>query len=90
MKVRVCVAYITSSSGSLHLWHQCMVHLHLDATQQLTWKDMVDGLTISSPQTYDHVCKGSALGKSHQLLFPQASTEKMELVVVNLTGPIVC
>ena len=25
------VAYITSSGGSLQLWHWCMGHLHLDA-----------------------------------------------------------
>jgi len=29
------IAYITSSCGSLHLWHQCMGHLHLDVIQQL-------------------------------------------------------
>ena len=85
------VAYVTSSSGSLHLWHWCMGHLHLDAIQQLARKDMVDGLTISSPQTFDHVCEGCVLGKSHRLPFPKASTtpyEEMELVVVDLTGPM--
>src|ERR1700727_1079206 len=52
---------------------------------------MVGGLTISSPQTFDHVCEGCVLGKSHWLPFPKASTmpyEKMELVVVDLTGPM--
>ena len=49
------------------------------------------GLTISSPQAFDHVCEGCVFGKSHQLPFPKASTtpyEKMELVVVDLTGPM--
>ena len=85
------VAYITSFSGSLCLWHWCMGHLHLDAIQQLVRKDMVDGLTISSPQTFDHVCEGCVLSKSHRLPFPKASTtpyEKMGLIVVDLTGPM--
>jgi hypothetical protein len=80
------VAYVTSSSGSWH-WH--MGHLHLDAIWKLEWEDMVDGLTISSLQTFDHVCEGCVLSKSHWLLFPKASTtpyQKMELIVVDLTG----
>lgn len=59
------VAFVASSSGSLRLWHRRMGHLHLDAIRQLTQRDMVDGLTISSPQTFNHVCEGCVLGKSH-------------------------
>jgi hypothetical protein len=54
-------------------------------------KDMVDGLTISSLQDYDHLCEGCALGKSHRLPFPKSSVakyKKMDLVVVDLTGPM--
>ena len=85
------VAFVASPSGSLRLWHRCMGHLHLDAIRQLARKDLVTGLTISSPQTFDHVCEGCVLGKSHWLPFPKASTtpyEKMELIVVDLTGPM--
>jgi hypothetical protein len=57
----------------------------------MQWKDMVDSFTISSIQDYDHVCKGCALGKSHWLPFLKFSTtkyEKMDLIIVNLTGPM--
>jgi hypothetical protein len=52
---------------------------------------MVKGLTISSPKSYDHVCEGCVLGKSHRLPFPKVSHtqyEKMELIVVDLSGPM--
>ena len=52
---------------------------------------MVEGLTISSPQTFDHICEGCVLGKSHHLPFLKTSTtsyQKMELVVVNIVGPM--
>jgi hypothetical protein len=68
-----------------------MGHLHLDAIRQLARKNMVEGLTIVSPQTFDHVCEGCVLGKSHRLPFPKVSTttyDLMELVVVDLTGPM--
>jgi hypothetical protein len=52
---------------------------------------MVNRLTISSLKEYDHVCEGCVLGKSHRLPFPKASLTNdtpMELVVVDLTGPM--
>ena len=84
------VVYI-SSGGSLRLWHRHMGHLHLDAIHELAKKEMVEGLTITSPRSYDHVCKGCALSKSHKLPYPVASSksyDKMECVVVDLTGPM--
>jgi hypothetical protein len=84
------VAY-TVSSGRLHLWHRQMGHLHLGAIRKLDQKLMVNGLTITSPKSYDHVYEGCVLGKSHHLLFPNASHthyEKMELIVVDLSGPM--
>jgi hypothetical protein len=84
------VAYVFSGE-SLRLWHKWMGHLHLDAIRKLNQKSMVNGLTITSPRYYDHICKGCMLGKSHRLPFPNASHthyEKMELVVVDLSGPM--
>jgi hypothetical protein len=52
---------------------------------------MVNGLTISSLKEYDHAREGCVLGKSHCLPFPKASLTNytpMELVVVDLTGPM--
>jgi hypothetical protein len=82
------VAYVISGV-SLCLWHRRMGHLHLDAIRKLNQKSMVNGLTITSPKSYDHICKGCVLGKSRRLPFPNASHthyEKMELVVVDLSG----
>lgn len=84
-------AYNATSSGSLCLWHQCLGHLHLDAVCSLASKNLVEGLTISSLKDYDHVCEGCAVGKMRHSLFPKFSTtprEKMELIVINLTGPM--
>lgn len=52
-------------------------------------KKLVDGLSVSSPKEYDHVCKGCVLNKSHHLPVPKVSNSiyfKMELVVVNIMG----
>jgi GAG-pre-integrase domain/Integrase core domain len=83
-------AHVTTSR-SLRLWHRRLGHLHLDVIQEMMQKNMVKGLTISSPDEYDHVCEGCALGKSHRLPFPKASStqyKQMDLLVVDLTGPM--
>jgi len=54
-------------------------------------KNMVNSLSILSPQEYDRVCEGCALGKSHHLPFLKQSNtvyEKMDLVIIDLTGPM--
>ena len=76
-----------ATSGSLHLWHPQMGHLHIDAIREMLLKDMVDGLAVS---LYNYVCKG-CLGKSHRLLFPKVSTtkyDKMDLIIIDLAGPM--
>ena len=65
-----CIAIQTESayivSGSLRLWHCRLGHLNHDAIRDMQRKNMVTGLTITSPTTYDHICEGCALGKSHR------------------------
>lgn len=71
--LRATLSGTLSASGSLRLWHRRLGHLHIQS------------------KSYDHVCEGCVLGKSHRLPFPKASTttyEKLELVVVDLTGPM--
>jgi hypothetical protein len=68
-----------------------MGHLHLEAIHKMAQKNMVNRLTILSLKEYEHVCEGCVLGKSHRLPFPKASLTNytpMELVVVDLTGPM--
>jgi len=53
-------------------------------------QQMVKGLNITAPQDFDHLCSSCANGKSHRLFFPKVSQSKyskMELVVMDLTGP---
>jgi len=52
---------------------------------------MVKGLDITAPRDFDHLYSGCANGKSHHLPFSEASQSKyskMELVVMDLTGPM--
>jgi len=54
-------------------------------------KGFVNGLNLMVPDDYDHVCTGYAHGKSHQKPISGTSNTKygkMELVVMDLTGPI--
>ena len=54
-------------------------------------QQMVKGLNIIAPQDFDHWCSSCANGKSHCLLFSKVSQSKyskMELVIMDLTGPI--
>ena len=84
-------AAYAAASGSLRLWHRRLGHLHHDAVRKLARDGLVHGLTLSGPNDFDHVCEGCALGKSHRLPFPKVSEtkyEKMELLAVDLTGPM--
>jgi len=54
-------------------------------------KGFVNRLDLMAPNDYDHVCTGCAHGKSHWKPMPGTSNTKygkMELVVMDLTGPI--
>ena len=82
---------VLPSSGSLHLWHHHMGHLNIDAIYELSKKNLVKGLDIVSFHEYDHVCEGCVLSKSHRQPISKLSTtiyELMELIVVDLTGPM--
>ena len=75
----------------MRLWHQCLGHLHLKAIHTMLQKKLVNGLSISLLKEYDHACEGCILGKSHRLLISKVNNtayEKMELVVVDITGPM--
>jgi len=57
----------------------------------MEWKGFVNGLDLMVPNDYDHVCTSYVHGKSHWK--PMSGTSntkygKMELVVIDLTGPI--
>jgi len=55
------------------------------------WKGFINGLDLKVPNDYDHICTRYAHRKSHQKLMPGTSEtkySKIELVVIDLTGPI--
>lgn len=54
-------------------------------------QNLVDGLKINLPGEFDRLCSGCAHGKSHRSPLPDSSTteySKMELLVMDLTGPL--
>ena len=89
-QIQTVSTYVVTS-GSLRLWHRRLGHLNLRVIKDMQRKNMVNGLSILLPQEYDRVCKRCALGKSHCLPFPKQSNtvyKKMDLVVIDLTGPM--
>jgi len=54
-------------------------------------QNLVNGLEISIPREFDRICSGCVNAKSHRFPFPESSNthySKMELVVMDLTGPM--
>ena len=57
----------------------------------MEWKGFVNGLDLTAPNDYNYVCTGCAYGKSYQKPIPGTSNmkySKMELVIMDLTDPI--
>jgi len=68
-----------------------MGHIGSRTIDLIQRKGFVNGLDLTAPNDYDHVCTGCAHDKSHRKPMPSTSNtkyDKMELVVVDLTGPI--
>jgi len=77
--------------GSMRLWHRRMGHIGPRTIDLIEQKGFVNRLDLMAPNDYDHVCTGCAHGKSHWKPMPGTSNTKygkMELVVMDLTGPI--
>jgi len=54
-------------------------------------KGFVNRLDLTAPNDYDYICTSCAYGKSHRKPMPGTSNtkySKMELIVMDLTGPI--
>jgi len=68
-----------------------MGHIGPRTIDLMQWKSFINGLDLIAPNDYDHVCIGCAHRKSHWKPMPGTSNtkySKMELVVMDLTGPI--
>ncbi|KXN84317.1 hypothetical protein AN958_12759, partial [Leucoagaricus sp. SymC.cos] len=75
----------------IQLWHRCMGHLSPSTILSMEQMRLVQGLKIYLPKDYDYLCANCIHGKSHCLPLPSASSshyEKIELVIMDLTGPI--
>ena len=71
---------MASSDGALEPVIDLMLH-----------NQIVNGLKIDNPKDFDHLCNGCTNGKSYWLPMPGTSTSqysKMELLVMDLTGPM--
>ena len=75
----------------MRLWHHRMEHIGPRTIDLMEQKGFVNGLNLMVPNDYDHICTGCAHGKSHWKPIPGISKtkySKMELVIMDLTGPI--
>ncbi|GJZ91286.1 retrovirus-related pol polyprotein from transposon TNT 1-94 [Tanacetum coccineum] len=86
----VCLMSKATSTKSW-LWHQRLSHLNFGTINQLTSKDLVDGLP-KFKYNKDHLCLAYEQGKSKKDSLPPKlvpSTEsKLELLHMDLCGPI--
>ncbi|GJV93132.1 retrovirus-related pol polyprotein from transposon TNT 1-94 [Tanacetum coccineum] len=87
---RVCLMSRATSTKSW-LWHRRLSHLNFGTINQLTSKDLVDGL-LKFKYNKDHLCSACEQGKSKKASLPPKlvpSTEsKLELLHMDLCGPI--
>jgi len=84
-------AFVAKATSSMRLWHHQMGHLSPRVIDLMLRNQVVNRLKIGDPKDFDHLCNGCANGKSHQLPMPGTSTSqysKMELLVMDLTGPM--
>lgn len=84
------IAFVTQG-GTMRLWHRRMGHLGPRTIKAMMDQNLVNGLKIDSPREFDHLCNGCAHGKSHRAPLPDSSPtkySKMELLVMDLTGPL--
>jgi len=75
----------------MRLWHRRIEHIGPKTIDLMQRKGFVNGLDLTVPNDYNYVCTGCAHGKSHWKPMPGTSNTKygkMELVVMDLTGPI--
>ncbi|GJU25357.1 integrase, catalytic region, zinc finger, CCHC-type containing protein [Tanacetum coccineum] len=86
----VCLMSRATSTKSW-LWHRRLSHLNFGTINQLTSKDLVDGL-LKSKYNKDHLCSAYEQGKSKKASLPPKlvpSTEsKLELLHMDLYGPM--
>ncbi|GJT00253.1 retrovirus-related pol polyprotein from transposon TNT 1-94 [Tanacetum coccineum] len=80
-----------ATSTKYWLWHRRLSHLNFGTINQLTSKDLVDGI-LKFKYDKDHLCSACEQGKSKKASFPSKlvpSTEsKLELIHMDLCGPM--
>ncbi|GKA17822.1 retrovirus-related pol polyprotein from transposon TNT 1-94 [Tanacetum coccineum] len=85
-----CLMSIATSTKSC-LWHHMLSHLNFGTINQLTSKDLVDGLSIYK-YNKDHLCSACEQGKSKKALLPPklvpSIESKLELLHMDLCGPM--
>jgi len=84
-------AFVAETTSSMCLWHCQMGHLSPRVIDLMLCNQVVNRLKIGDPKDFDHLCNGCANRKSHWLSMPGTSTSqysKMELLVIDLTGPM--
>ena len=70
----------------MRLWHRRMGHLSPHAIDSMERQNLVNGLEISIPQEFDHICSGCVNAKSHR--FPFSESSNTHYSKMDLTGPM--
>ncbi|GJR37005.1 retrovirus-related pol polyprotein from transposon TNT 1-94 [Tanacetum coccineum] len=86
----VCLMSKATSTKSW-LWHRRLSHLNFGTINQLTSKDLVDGLP-KFKYNKEHLCSACEQGKSKKATFPSklipSTNSKLELLHMDLCGPM--
>ena len=83
--------YVSTGPLSMCLWYRWMGHLSPKMINSMLHERVVKGLEIHAPKDFDQLCNACANGKSYCSPMPETSVSKyskMELLVMDLTGPM--
>ena len=79
-------------SVEMEVWHRRLAHLNPITIAEMSSKNVVQGLNLSTEKPKLNTCKGCIMGKAHRSQIPKSSSNKstrlLELVHSDVNGPI--
>ncbi len=89
---RALITHLTSSTGSLNLWHHHLGHFHNNAVTHMANEDLVTGMTISDREALSSLCEPCLEGKQTQEVIRKVTTTHAEHVLsrihTNVCSPL--
>jgi hypothetical protein len=84
--------WLTSSTGSLDLWHRCLGHLNLNAITRMADKGLMTSMEISERKLHTQPCKPCLEGKQTREVIHKATSTHADLMLscifTNVCGPL--